>query len=168
MKTRKKAGNLLHGDNPRTIRTNERRFKFLEALKDTCNITRSCEAAGLCRTAVYAWRREDPGFFADWKEALEIAGDTLQDEAVRRGVEGVDRPVFQGGEQVGMVREYSDTLLVLLLKGAKPEKYRDRQEVKHDGQIDMTVTDLTDEQRVQRIGEILNRVKGRAADGIRK
>jgi hypothetical protein len=48
----------------------------------------------------------------------------LEDEAVRRAYEGVERPVFQGGKQVGVVREYSDTLLIFLLKALRPEKYR--------------------------------------------
>lgn len=159
MKTSKRTGNMLHGDNPRTIRTIEQRSKFLETLAETCNITRSCQAAGLGRSAVYAWRRDDVGFDADWKDALEIAGDALQDEAVRRAVEGVDRPVFQGGEKVGVVRDYSDTLLVLLLKGAKPEQYRERQEVKHGGH--MMFTTLTDEQKLQKIEELFHRVKAR-------
>jgi hypothetical protein len=31
----------------------------------------------------------------------------------------VDRPVFQGGVCVGMVREYSDTLMPMLLSGRR-------------------------------------------------
>jgi hypothetical protein len=40
-------------------------------------------------------------------------------------VEGVDKPVYQGGVLVGYVREYSDQLLVTLLKAHRPEKFRD-------------------------------------------
>ena len=46
-------------------------------------------------------------------------------EARRRAVKGTDKPVFQRGEQVGTIREYSDTLLMFLLKANKPEKFRD-------------------------------------------
>ncbi len=42
---------------------------------------------------------------------------------------GVLRPVFQGGKHVGDIREYSDTLLQFLLKGERPEKFRERYEV---------------------------------------
>jgi hypothetical protein len=38
--------------------------------------------------------------------------------------------------------EYSDTLLIFLLKGARPEKYRERADVRHSGKID--VSKLTD------------------------
>lgn len=164
---RKKAGNQLHGVNPRTIRTDANRSKFLETLKATCNITRSCEASGLARSAVYEWRDEDPAFAADWEEALDIAGDTLVAEAVRRAVEGVDRPVFQGGRQVGVVREYSDTLLVVLLKAFKREKFGELQYVKYDGRIDMGLRALSDEERAAKIAAIMNSARARIADGKR-
>ena len=38
------------------------------------------------------------------------------------------------GESVD-VREYSDSLLMFILKAEKPEKYRDRREVKHSGDV---------------------------------
>lgn len=118
--------NDLKGDNPRTIRTPKTRAAFLEALKDTCNITKACELSGLGRTSAYEWREDDPEFAADWQKALEVAADLLEDEAVRRAKEGTDKPVFQGGQLVGHVREYSDTLMIFLLKGAKPKKYVER------------------------------------------
>jgi len=61
-----------------------------------------------------------------WQKALEIAADLLEDEAVRRAKEGTQKPVFQGGQLVGHVQEYSDTLMIFLLKGAKPKKYVER------------------------------------------
>ena len=51
---------------------------------------------------------------------------TGEDEAVRRAHDGVDEPVFYQGKACGVVRKYSDTLLIFLLKGRRPEKYRDR------------------------------------------
>ena len=38
------------------------------------------------------------------------------------------------GESVD-VREYSDSLLMFILKAEKPEKYRDRREVRHSGDV---------------------------------
>ena len=118
--------NDLKGDNPRTIRTPKTRAAFLEALKNTCNITKACELSGLGRTSAYEWREEDPEFAADWQKALDVAADLLEEEAVRRATEGTRKPVFQGGQLVGHVQEYSDTLMIFLLKGAKPKKYMDR------------------------------------------
>jgi hypothetical protein len=36
-----------------------------------------------------------------------------------------------------MSHEYSDTLTIFLLKGIRPEKYRDRADVRHSGKIDI-------------------------------
>jgi alpha-D-ribose 1-methylphosphonate 5-triphosphate synthase subunit PhnI len=37
----------------------------------------------------------------------------------------VKRPIYQGGKKVGETVEYSDRLLEFLLKGLKPETYRE-------------------------------------------
>ena len=45
----------------------------------------------------------------------------------RRAVEGVEEPAgWYKGEPGGMVRRYSDTLLIFKLKGELPQKYADR------------------------------------------
>lgn len=84
---------------------------------------------------VYEQRRADELFAAAWDDALDQASDLLEKEARRRAHDGWDEPVFgslgnnQGSGEIGTVRKYSDTLLIFLLKGARPEKYRDRHEV---------------------------------------
>jgi hypothetical protein len=98
---------------------------FLEALQATANVTASCRIAGLPRSCVYDWREADPEFAADWTSALERGCDALEDEAVRRGCEGYLRPVFQQGREVGVIREYSDLLLIFMLKARRPDKFRD-------------------------------------------
>ncbi len=42
---------------------------------------------------------------------------------MRRAVDGVDEPVYQGGKKVGSITRYSDTLLIFLLK-ANRDKFR--------------------------------------------
>lgn len=59
-----------------------------------------------------------------------MAADRLEQEAIRRAVDGTNKPVFFQGEIVGFEKEYSDTLLVLLLKAHKPDKYRERSDVR--------------------------------------
>ena len=82
--------------------------------------------AGVPLRTLNAARNKMPEFAARWDEAMRIAGDVLEAEAFRRGLEGVVRPVFQKGMQVGTIREYSDSLLKMLLSAAKPEKYGPR------------------------------------------
>ncbi len=63
-----------------------------------------------------------------------MGADLLEDEAVRRAKDGVEEPVYQGGKLVGHVQKYSDTLLIFLLKGAKPEKFRERSQHEFSGE----------------------------------
>ena len=110
----------------RTDRSAKKRQAFLAALAETANVLKSSELTKIARRMAYDWRAADPDFADAWERALDIGADALEDEAVRRAVEGVDEPVFYQGEAVGVVRKYSDTLLIFLLKGRRPEKYRDR------------------------------------------
>lgn len=109
----------------RTRWTPKTREAFLDALAAGLTVREACHASGLGRTRLYELRAEDVGFAADWDRAEAEGTEVLEQEARRRAVEGVDEPVFHRGEVVGAVRKYSDTLLIFLLKGRKPEVYRD-------------------------------------------
>ncbi len=105
--------------------TPHRRKRFLQVLADTCNVTTACAAAKLSRSQVYGLRGRDPGFRQAMEEAIEAAADTLEAEARRRAVDGVEQPVFFQGEQCGASRRYSDSLLMFLLKAHRPAKFRE-------------------------------------------
>lgn len=109
--------------------TERKRRTFLECLETTGNVSRAAEAAALPRQSFYKRRRSDPQFAAQWDEAVEIGVASLEDEARRRAQEGVLKPVFYQGAECGAVREFSDTLLIFLLKAHRPEKYRERREI---------------------------------------
>jgi len=98
-----------------TIRTDEVRTKFLEALSEGMSIANAAGAAGAGRGAMYIWRREDPLFAADWDEAVEVGTDLLEDEARRRAMNG------------------SDQVLMFLLKARRPQQYKDRAMHEHVG-----------------------------------
>ena len=101
------------------------RNTFLKALRSSGNIGHSCRKARVNRTTAYRLKARDPLFAAKWETAIEDSVDVMEFEARRRAVKGTDKPVFQKGEQVGVIREYSDTLLMFLLKANKPDKFRD-------------------------------------------
>jgi hypothetical protein len=119
----------------RTTKKELWRAPFLETLSATGNVSSAITAADVSRVFVYAERKRDDDFAAQWDAALDMASDALELEARRRAHDGWDEPVFgslgnnRGTGEVGAVRKYSDTLLIFLLKGAKPEKYRERHEV---------------------------------------
>lgn len=109
---------------PRTKRTPVREKRFLAALSRGLSVTAAATAAGLSARAAYYWRGEDAGFAARWDDALEEGTDALEDEALRRAVEGFDQPVYYCGREVGNIRKYSDALLKFLLRGRRPGKYQ--------------------------------------------
>lgn len=99
---------------------------FLKSLAKTGRVKIAARAAGYTDTRhLRRLRQEDEDFANQWDEALASAADTLEDEAVRRATEGVEEPVFYKGRVVGHKVNYSDQLMMFLLKGMRPEKYRD-------------------------------------------
>lgn len=103
--------------------TSEAREIFFKILGTYGTITHACEAAGVSRQCAYWHKKNDPEFAADWEDAIRAAGDVLEREAFRRSVEGVKEPVFYMGDVCGHTLRYSDSLLTMLLKGARKDKY---------------------------------------------
>jgi hypothetical protein len=105
----------------------------------TGNIGASCRAARISRSyMVKVWRGE--GKFREWTEeqleehelfkeleaeARENAIDLLEQEAVRRARDGIDKPIVYQGKVVSTFKEYSDTLMNTLLRAERPSKYRE-------------------------------------------
>jgi hypothetical protein len=106
---------------------------FLRAFATYGNVSRACDESGAARRRVYEWKEHDPRFLAAFQFARVEAVERLENVAYERAVEGYDKPVYQGGERVGTIREYSDSLLTLLLKANAPEKYRERSSIEHTG-----------------------------------
>ena len=134
--TKKKPGAVMGQP---TKLTPERKSAFLTALSETCNVTRAAEAVGLKRQTLYDWRCNDELFAADWMRSLRIGAEALEDIAKVRAFEGIDEPVFHQGKQVATMKKYSDTLTIFLLKGAMPEKYRERVDTRVEGGMTLTV-----------------------------
>jgi hypothetical protein len=78
--------------------------------------------------------------------ALEQAADLLEAEARRRAVEGVTKPIMYKDKVATTVQEYSDTLLIFLLKGTRPQKYRELRQTEHSGRVELTVSCHLEEQ----------------------
>jgi hypothetical protein len=105
-------------------RTGAWKSVFLDALAKLGNVTSAMNAAKVDRPTVYRHRKIDQSFAAKWRSALREAGDVLEAEAWRRAVDGVTEPVAIAGQREE-VQKYSDTLLIFLLKGNKPKKFRE-------------------------------------------
>jgi hypothetical protein len=103
----------------------------LATLAAGATIEGACKVAGVSRRSAQRKRQTDPDFAEAWEEAMEAGTDALEDEAVRRAKDGYIKPVFHQGVKVGEVREYSDVLLMFMLKARRPEKFRDRYHIEH-------------------------------------
>jgi hypothetical protein len=106
---------------------------FLDALGAKHLVSAAAKAAGVHRSTPCAWRESDENFARRWDEIVDESTDLLEREAYRRAAVGVEKPVYQGGGKVGTVREFSDTLLIFLLKARRPAVYRDHHQVEHVG-----------------------------------
>lgn len=105
----------------------------MASLAESGNLFLACHAANMTRRQVTHLQRTDAEFAASYDEAMDEAADRIEAEAWRRGLEGVSEPLIKNGQivrdandQPVMTRRYSDPLLVLLLKGSKPNKYHTR------------------------------------------
>lgn len=136
--------------------------RFLKEFAQNGNVSVSCRAAKVGRRTIYDWLEVDPTFKGLYEEAHDEALDALEEEARRRAVDGVNEPVYQGGEKVGTVRKFSDALLILLLKGKRPDTFRERHEVtgKNGGPLH-TQTDVILKAKSTLL-EKLTRLSGRA------
>jgi hypothetical protein len=124
-------------------RTVKRLARFLQRLEKGFSVTDAARAAGFSRAIAYRWREDDPGFATQWDQASEAGSDLLEDEVRRRAKDGVRRLILHQGKPVlvptrgydaegqprGRLkplyeRKYSDTLLMFLLSGRRPEKFK--------------------------------------------
>jgi hypothetical protein len=139
-----------------TARKEQRQAKFLELFPQLWTITAAAKAVGVTRRAVQKWLDEDPEFNRTfYKEAIPAVADALEQDAINKVIHGIPRPAgfYQGqpvmapvydpktgkpkkdkGELVMapvMIREFPTALHNLLLKGWRPERYKDK--VEHSG-----------------------------------
>ena len=119
-------------------------------------MSKAAGEAGISRCTPYDYREKHPEFAIAWAEAEATACDALELEARRRAHDGTDKPVIYKGELMGVwidpttgaivnrdtanaqqipltVKEYSDTLLIFLLKAHRPDKFRDNSKVELTG-----------------------------------
>jgi hypothetical protein len=102
---------------PRRICTPEKRAALV-AYAQSGTVTEAARAAGVCRTTWYNWREADPDFDEAAIAAEAAVADYLERIALHRATRAENA---------------SDTLLIFLLKGMRPAKFRDRHQIEHTG-----------------------------------
>jgi hypothetical protein len=121
------------GQNLTAAQAGRAKHAFLKDYVAWANISSACVVAGVMRQTYYTWLENDLEFAAAVKLAGEAATERLEREAWRRATEGspYTRTSYWHGEPVGTDSkiEYSDQLLMLLLRARKPDLYREKVDV---------------------------------------
>jgi hypothetical protein len=105
--------------------TVEKQYAFIQALAETGIVEEACRRVGMSRTSADKLRHRPEGapFRHAWQDALDYALYRVEENAHRRAREGVARPIFYKGEQVGEWRYYDERLTAFLLRCYRPERY---------------------------------------------
>lgn len=111
------------------------REKFLSTFEYTGMVSEACRMIGIARSTAYLERQRNEEFAVAWADVEERATERLESEAFRRAHDGVSKMVVSAGQVLGQEQVYSDGLLQFLLKAKRPERYRDRVDVAHSGQV---------------------------------
>lgn len=120
---------------------------FLAAYRATASVAGAARATRISRHTHHDWMKVDANYRAAFETVQDEAGQTLEDEAVRRAYEGVKRPIFYGGKPMKTGRgknartfyevEYSDQLLLALLKRFRPKLYREHVAAEVTGSLEL-------------------------------
>lgn len=128
---------------------------FLEAYEGCGRITAAAKLAGIVKATHYVWL-QDPDYASRFAKSGVIATDNLIDEARRRAHDGVEKPILYKGtrcyelkkdpkDKTGqryvpdmskpiIMREYSDNLLMFLIKERRPE-FRESSKIELSGDL---------------------------------
>ena len=162
----------------------KRQAEWLEIIRQTGRRAIANVKIGVHRGTVEKHLKDDPDFKREFEESMLYFRESLVSEAVRRGVQGIEEPVFSRGRRAldihpedealpepeqrlvpAKVKRYSDSLLHSLLKAHLPE-FADKQIVQNV-QDDSALGDLSDltPDELEQIQEFLEKVKERKEGG---
>ena len=105
--------------------TADRQYRFIQALAESGCVEEACRRVGMSDTSAYALRIRPCGgaFRRAWDAALDCGIHRVEQRAIERSVNGVARPIFHKGEQVGEWRHFDERLTMFLLRSRRPQRY---------------------------------------------
>jgi len=105
--------------------TPERQAAFIEKLVDTNSIAAACRHVGMSRESVRKLRRRPGGraFRDACDAALDCGYAEIEQSAMERSKNGVARPIFFKGEQVGEWRHFDERLTMFLLRFRRRHRF---------------------------------------------
>ena len=99
--------------------------RFLSGYTKFGTITVGCHAAGIDPATYYRWVSDDEAFAADVDTAKLRVRDKLEGEAHRRAI---------GGR--------SDRMLIFLMQGHDPDRYRETRQVTNNTDVSLTLNNI--------------------------
>jgi hypothetical protein len=105
--------------------TVERQEVFLNVLASCGCVTHAARAVGMSRQSVHNLynRPSAAAFRRAYDAALDCSLRLVEDGMWSRAVNGVARPIFYQGEQVGEWRHFDERLAMFLLRARRPHRY---------------------------------------------
>ena len=133
--TEQEVKEMAQAKNDRDNTTKKRQELFLREYARVGIVSHAAVVAGIHRSTYYDWYNSGEEFRELAIDAKKAAIDAMEYEAWRRATQGTTKPVYYQGREVGGIQEYSDNLLMFLLKANDPDKFKDRvqNEVTGDG-----------------------------------
>lgn len=121
------------------LKTESDKSRVLKAMIDQAVFTvrAACELANVGYTTFYAWKKDDAEFATAAAEAEELQTQNLEQRAGERAM-GI------------RVKHPSDLLMMFLLNGRRPEKYRQNSKITHSGSVTLQDLVLEEEPKVKK------------------
>lgn len=103
----------------------EKQAAFIQALAESGCVSEACARVRMTTASAYSLRSRvnAQSFRYAWDAALDHAIRRLSDAAFSRALNGVARPVFFQGEQIGERRYFDESLTRFLLRYRDPNRY---------------------------------------------
>uniref|UniRef100_A0A6M3KNE7 Putative terminase small subunit n=1 Tax=viral metagenome TaxID=1070528 RepID=A0A6M3KNE7_9ZZZZ len=109
-----------------THKSSQLKKAFLSTYPDAFTVTEACKRVGIDRRSFYSWLENDAAFKTDFEYAKQAAVELLE-RACRTRATRAKSP--------------SDLMAIFLLKGAAPDKYRERIDSRVSGDVRIRVVE---------------------------
>lgn len=117
----KRNGESAPNARPKNEFTRERQAYFLElCLTRGPRLAENAYLAGVCPMTERNHRKNDEEYAEAFAAMQDIWRGRVEEEVIRRGIEGYDEPVFFAGKKAGTIRKFSDNCLLALMRRYDP------------------------------------------------
>ena len=105
--------------------TAERQIAFVEKLAECNSVVAAAKHVGMTPQSARKLRRRPCGraFRDAWDSALDCGYAEVEESAMQRSKNGVARPIFYKGEQVGEWRHFDERLTMFLLRFRRRHRF---------------------------------------------